>query len=38
MGDVDPALGEQVFDVPQAGGYFTYSITASRMISGDVLK
>jgi hypothetical protein len=38
MADVDPALGEQVLDVPQCSGYLTYIITTRRITSDELSK
>jgi hypothetical protein len=38
VADVDPALEQQVFDIPQRQRNPTYIITTSRITSGDELK
>ena len=38
MADVDPALEQQVFHVPEASGKRTYISTTSRITSGDEFK
>jgi hypothetical protein len=38
VADIDPALEQQIFDLPQRKGIRTYIITASRITSGELLK
>jgi hypothetical protein len=38
MTDIDAALEQQVFDVPERQRKRTYIITTSRITSGDELK
>jgi predicted methyltransferase len=38
MADVDAALEQQVIDVSQGEGVFTYIMTTSRITSGELSK
>jgi hypothetical protein len=38
VADVDPAFGQQIFDVRSDNGYLMYIITTRRMTSGELLK
>jgi hypothetical protein len=38
MADVDPALGQEIFDVSKRQWKSTYFITTRRMTSGELLK
>ena len=38
VADVDTPLGQQVLDVPQGQRILTYSMTARRITSGELLK